>query len=56
MRDTINTYLNKAKAPASLNFSVIQWNRRGILTLVTLYNFKVQDLALHLLVIEWQVK
>jgi hypothetical protein len=26
MRDRINTYLNKAEAPASLTISGIQWN------------------------------
>jgi hypothetical protein len=56
MRDTINTYLNKAKAPASLTISGIQWNRRGNLTLTTLNKFTEEELAPHLSVIEEQVK
>jgi hypothetical protein len=56
MRDTINTYLNKAKAPASLTISGIQWNRRGNLTLTMLNKFTEQELAPHLWVIEEPVK
>jgi hypothetical protein len=56
MRDTINTYLNKAKAPASPTISGIQWNRRGNLTLTTLNKFKEEELAPHLSVMEEQVK
>jgi hypothetical protein len=56
MRDTINTYLNKAKAPALLTISGIQWNRRRNLTLTRLNKFTEEELGLQLWVIEEQVK
>jgi hypothetical protein len=56
MRDTINTYPTKAKAPVSLTMSGIQWNRSGNLTLTTLNKFTEAELAPHLSLIEEQVK
>jgi hypothetical protein len=56
LRNTINTYLNKAKGAASLTISGIQCNRRGNLTLTTLNKFTEEELAPHLSVIEEQVK
>jgi hypothetical protein len=56
MHNTINTYLNKAKAPASLTISGIQWNWRGNITLLMLNKFMEEEWVPHLLVIEEQVK
>jgi hypothetical protein len=52
MCDTINPYLNEAKAPALLTISGIQWNRRGNLTLIALNKFTEEQLAPHLSVID----
>jgi hypothetical protein len=54
--DTINTYLNKAKAPTSPTISSLQWNRRRNLTLTMLHMFMEEELQPHLSVIEEQVK
>jgi hypothetical protein len=56
MRDTINTYLIKAKAPVLLAICCIQWNRRVNLTLTTLNKFTQEELAPHLSVIAEHVK
>jgi hypothetical protein len=56
MRETINTYLNKATACASLTITGIQLNRRGNLSLLRLNKYAVEELAPHLSIIEEQVK
>jgi hypothetical protein len=56
MHNTIDTYLNNVKEPASLTISGIQWNWRVNLTLTTLNKFTEKELVSHLSVIEVQVK
>jgi hypothetical protein len=56
MCDTMNPYLNEAKATPSLTISGIQWNRRGNLTITTLNKFTEEELGPNLSVIEEQVK